>query len=279
MINRKIRYLFCQSTWIFLVIVAATQAYGQGDYDAGLASCEGIIIFPDPNLAAAVRDEIGLESGDITSEDVEELTFLHGEGRGISDLTNIHCLVNLEVADMIANNISDGGPMIPLTKLTDIVLSENAISDLSFLQSMTQVSYLDLNDNQISDLSPLTVLTNIGHLRLDNNQITNIAPLVENAGLGDGDDVDVRNNPLDCEDEQVLADIQALEDRGIDLENDCTDDYGTDTDTDNTDQGGGAGADSDAVPDEGGDSSCRFAQHGAEIQSAFLIRFLFNLFS
>jgi len=168
--------------------------------DGELASCDGIVTFPDPNLEAVVREHIDLETGNITNRDVETLTELFGEGRGIADLTNIHCLVNLEVADLIDNRISNGSPLSHLTKLQDLILDANEISDLTFLENLLVINYLQLEDNHITD----------------------IGPLVANSGLGEGDAVFIRGNPIDCNSPQVLADIQALKDRGAEVEDDCT---------------------------------------------------------
>lgn len=271
MLGKKTGHLLFQMTWALLITAAAARAYAEDGLDGGLSPCEGVITFPDPNLEAAVRDDIGLPTGEITAEDVASLEFLHGEGRGISDLTNIHCLPNLEVADLIDNAISDGSPLIPLAKLTDIVLSNNGVSDLSFLEGMTQVSYLDLDANQIADLSALAGLTDVRHLALEGNQITDIGPLVGNAGLGDGDDVDVRDNPLDCGDGQTLADIQELLDRNVDLRNDCVGDTDTETDTD-TGTGSLAGGDSGA-----GGGGC--AQAAPGIRGGSLLRLLVDMVS
>jgi PKD repeat protein len=111
-----------------------------------------IVIFPDPNLEAAVREAIGNLTGDIRQSDLDSLTSLDASNSSITDLTGLeHC-----------------------TSLTD----------------------LSLGDNQISDLSPLSGLISLTQLGLGHNQIGNIEPLVNNPGLGSGDWVDLRTNPL-----------------------------------------------------------------------------------
>ena len=66
--------------------------------------------------------------------------------------------------------------------------------------------------NQISEISPLAGLTSLTDLLLLDNQINDIAPLVANAGIGSGDTIDLRSNPLNKD--AILDHIPALEARG-----------------------------------------------------------------
>ena len=58
-------------------------------------------------------------------------------------------------------------------------------------------------------------------LDLQGNSIRDITPLVESEGIDTGDEVNVRDNPLDCEDPKTLENIAALEARGVTLLHDC----------------------------------------------------------
>ena len=87
-----------------------------------------------------------------------------------------------------------------------------------------QILYLD--NNQIQDISPLEGMPYIGewgkvpgwgeidiHLSLSYNQISDITPLVNNSGIGEGDVVDLRGNPLNAE--AICVHIPALQERGV----------------------------------------------------------------
>jgi len=89
-----------------------------------------------------------------------------------------------------------------------------------------RILYLD--NNRITNISALAVLTNIGehmggwrsirnrikiHLGLANNQIVDISPLVNNSGIGQGDAIDLKGNPLN--DEAYNIHIPALWERGV----------------------------------------------------------------
>jgi len=65
----------------------------------------------------------------------------------------------------------------------------------------------------------MTGLTNLEKLNLKDNQVTDLTPLVEisnNGGLGKGDEVRLKGNPLDLTPgSKACADIQALRDNGV----------------------------------------------------------------
>ncbi len=79
---------------------------------------------------------------------------------------------------------------------------------------------LGLSDNSISDVSALSELTNLEDLDLALNNISDIAPLVANMGLGSGDEVDVRRNPLSAT--SLNTYIPTLQNRGVDVRYDTS---------------------------------------------------------
>jgi len=84
-----------------------------GDYSitANFEQEENIMIFPDLNLEAAIREAIGKPKGPIYPSDLEGLTSLDAMERNISDHTGLeHC-----------------------TSLTELYLGYNQISDISAL--------------------------------------------------------------------------------------------------------------------------------------------------
>lgn len=111
------------------------------------ATTELPVIFPDPNLEAAIREAIDKPTGDIYPSDLQGLTTFYGWHKDITDLTG--------------------------------------------LEYCTDLAWLTFRNNQISDISPL----------------------VDNSGLGEGDTVDLRNNPLSSQ--SINLYIPQLQDRGI----------------------------------------------------------------
>ena len=63
-------------------------------------------------------------------------------------------------------------------------------------------------------------MTGLVELNLNSNQISDIGPLVDNAGIDDGDEVNIIENAFEC-DQEDLDDIDELESRGVNVQHDC----------------------------------------------------------
>jgi uncharacterized repeat protein (TIGR02543 family) len=142
-----------------------------------------VVVLPDPNLEAAIREAIGRPTGPIYESDLEGLTSLSATYRGITDLTGLEHCINLVSLDLRDNQISDISPLAGLTKLEWLDLSYNLISNISPLANLTNLKWLYLYNNLISNISPLANLTNLLYLYLHSNQISNISPLANLTNL------------------------------------------------------------------------------------------------
>ena len=143
------------------------------------------------------------------------LTWLSLDENQISDVSALSGLTNLTNLQLSNNLISDVSVLTNLTNLTYLHLSDNAISDVSALSNLNSLEALILSANVISDISTLSDLTNLTNLYLSRNNISDLSPLVANTGLGSGDEVDVRNNPLS--DTSLNTHIPALQNRGVNV--------------------------------------------------------------
>lgn len=139
------------------------------------------------------------------------------ENQGISNIGPLSGLTNLIELRLGANQISDLGPVAGLTGLTILTLHENEISDIEPLGGLANLTELSLRLNQVNDISPLAGLTNLSSLNLRFNQVSDISALISNPGLGDGDEVDLRDNPLNVFD---CPNILSLINRGVDVQYD-----------------------------------------------------------
>ena len=117
-------------------------------------------------------------------------------GNQVSDLTPLSALTNMSELALWDNNISDLASLSSLTNLRFLDLGGNLISGLAPLTRLTNLEGLGLSFNKVRDLAPLSALTSLRELDVSGNQINNIQPLVDNEGLGEGDVVDLRANPL-----------------------------------------------------------------------------------
>ncbi|MBA5942306.1 MAG: leucine-rich repeat domain-containing protein [Methanophagales archaeon] len=169
-----------------------------------------VVIFPDPNLEAAIREALGIPADvNIYRSDLERLTELRASNRGISDLTGLEYAVNLQ----------------------GLRLGWNQITDISPLSALTELRVLHLDRNQIADITPLSGLTKLGEvefewwlreregvkisLGLRHNEITKISALVANQGLSETDGIDLRGNPLSQDSHEIY--LPQLKARGVEV--------------------------------------------------------------
>jgi len=141
------------------------------------------IVFPDPNLDAAIRAELNKPNGTIFVDDVGRLKSLDASERDIIDIAGLEYCTNLETLDLSNNKIIDVSPLSELTKLKKLDLRINQINDVSPLSGLTHLTDLNLFKNQITDISPLSRLVNLETLELSDNQIDNISSLSELTNL------------------------------------------------------------------------------------------------
>ena len=186
--------------------------------------------------------ELTLEDSNISDisplSGLTNLTDLSLWGNSISDLSPLSGLTNLTDLTLGYNSILDLSPLLGLTNLTDLSLSDGEIVDISPLLGLTNLTALNLFNNTISDISAVSGLTNLTRLWLGGNSISNISavsgltnltelfisgnsisdlsPLVSNTGLGDGDWVDVKGNPLNTV--SINTHIPTLQSRGVAVE-------------------------------------------------------------
>ena len=147
------------------------------------------------------------------------LTELYLYDNDISAISAVSGLTNLTVLNLGGNNISDISAVSGLTNLTVLGLGGNSISDISAVISavagLTNLTVLGLGDNNISDISGISSLTNLTGLWLHGNSISDLSPLVASKGLGPGDKVDVRDNPLSYT--AIHTHIPILQSRGVEV--------------------------------------------------------------
>ena len=138
------------------------------------------VLIPDKNLAAVIREELGLASGEpITQLDMLLLKKLDAFNRQIANLTGIEHASYLQVLVLSYNQIRDITPLTHLKGLSQLHLNGIRISDIRALSGLTTLWSLYLSSNQISDITPLAHLKKLVHLGLNNNRISDITPLAK----------------------------------------------------------------------------------------------------
>ncbi|MDF7824613.1 hypothetical protein P4B35_11365 [Pontiellaceae bacterium B12227] len=191
----------------------ATFAYAE---DAGFFRVQSGIAAVDGITSSALRDEVKAQSTAIAPTnriydtelvDVVGMT-LPGTSFSISELSGFTNLDKLSLAD---SGISVLGDFSAVTNLTWLNLSGNQLSDLTPLSVLSDLEALNLDSNLVSNLSGIENLSHLRWLDLENNQLSDLSLVVANAangGLGDGDELWVRGNPLSV---AATNQIQTLE--------------------------------------------------------------------
>lgn len=95
-------------------------------------------------------------------------------------------------------------------------LTFGPVADLTGTEKAKSLEILIAGGNDIVDVSPLAGLTELRIVDLHNNDISDIAPLVRNAGLGAGDWINLRGNPLSRT--SIARHIPALLRRGVQVD-------------------------------------------------------------
>ena len=165
-----------------------------------------IVEIPDPNLERAIRQELGLSSEVLVTQqellrldkltvrdaEIEDLTGLEYATRvreiflqsnQVRDITPLRGLTDLEVLYLSGNPISDVSPLSGIVSLQRLDLAHIPIKDLSILSNLTQLEGLGLALCEITDVTPLENLTKLRFLDLTENQIVEIGPLANLTAL------------------------------------------------------------------------------------------------
>ena len=145
------------------------------------------IHIPDDNLAATIRETLGLPTDAvITADAMLDLTELEAPGKGIAALTGLEHAVNLTGLNLggtwvdrkrHTNPISDVSPLANLTQLTRLELESTDVSDVSPLANLTQLTSLGLGGTAVSDVSPLANLTQLTEMNLNSTDVSDVSPL------------------------------------------------------------------------------------------------------
>ncbi|MDE2998488.1 MAG: leucine-rich repeat domain-containing protein [Gemmatimonadota bacterium] len=174
-----------------------------------VSALAGLINLTHLNLNNTVSDVSALAG-------LSNLTWLYLNDNSISNISALSGLTKLRFLFLANNNITNVSTLSGLTELTYLSLLNNSLSDVSPLSGLTNLTDLELQNNSITELSPLSGLTNLTRLFLHSNSISDLSPLVANTGLGVGDWVNLKVNPLSSTSRNTH--IPTLQRRGVKVE-------------------------------------------------------------
>ena len=113
------------------------------------------VTFFSPEFEQGIREYLELdEEAVIQQSQLETITELSLSGRGISDISDVVYLPNLQTLDLSSNNISDLSPLLVLEKLRTLNLSDNGLEQVDILRFVrTDLLTVFLAHNRISDFT------------------------------------------------------------------------------------------------------------------------------
>ena len=175
------------------------------------------VVFADPNLEAAVRDQLGILGGELTTADLATLTSLDAGGRSITNLSGLEAAVNLEWLRLADNRgIQSFEPLTYLSALNVLIADGCGLSDLGGIARLTRLGELNAANNLVQDLSPLRSLSRLYYLWADRNHFAVIDPLLDLPALSE---VNVEANHLDTNATSAAWNvITNLVDRGVNVD-------------------------------------------------------------
>ena len=149
------------------------------------------VSIPDPNLAAAIREQLVLTPNEpVTTISILGLFKLEAPNRGIKSLTGLEHAVNLKEVDVGGGNaISDFSALEKLTNLEELNLSRmSGLQDVSALAHLKNLKTLNLSRTDV-DVSTLATLTNLEVLHFGYTGVSDVSALasltnLEVLGLG-----------------------------------------------------------------------------------------------
>ena len=182
-------------------------------YSLCIAAHAQVVDVPDPNLRAAIREELRLPPGNrITKEDMLRLEGLGAARRDIMLLTGLEHATNLTSLSLWGNPLSELAPIANLQSLTYLDIAACSISDITALSNLINLTGLNVRFNQIVDVSPVKNLTNLVSLRLEGNRIVDVTPLANLTQLTELYLSD--NHILDIRPLANLVELETLDIRG-----------------------------------------------------------------
>lgn len=184
---------------VFLSILLITScSFGSTEEEKIIdPNVEVVVNFEDENLEQYIREQLEIETGDITSFDMKNLKFLIINRVKVNNLIGLEYASELKELILINQTIDSLTPIKNLSKLENLSLnsvaikklpiefnenvnlkalslSGNKITDVAFLKHMNNLEFLAISDTNLENIEDLQNLINLKQLTLSRNKIKKI---------------------------------------------------------------------------------------------------------
>ncbi|MDB6027170.1 MAG: hypothetical protein JWM68_3393 [Verrucomicrobiales bacterium] len=133
------------------------------------------VSIPDPGLNAAIRDALQKPVGQLTQQDMLELTTLSAQGRNVKSIEGLKTARNLSLLNLRLNHLTNFALPAELTNLTVLDVSLNGMTTCSFPNGLSNLVALSLEGNALTNVTLPIGFKKLNSLDLNNNQITSFS--------------------------------------------------------------------------------------------------------
>jgi internalin A len=141
----------------------------------GFTAAAQVVSIPDSGLNAAIRQTLQKPTGQLTPQDLLNLTELDASGRRVSSLVGLEAARNLIVLELQSNSLTNLTLPSVLTKLSVLDLSFNPLTNCALPVGLTNLTELAIEETGLTTLTLPADLTRLIDLDLFGNRLTNLA--------------------------------------------------------------------------------------------------------
>ncbi len=132
------------------------------------------VSIPDPGLEAAIRVELQLPFGPLTTQDLLTLTNLNASSRNISSIEGLEAARNLMTLNLQVNRLTSFSLPSDLTRLISLNVSANPLTNVLLPNGLTNLTTLILEGDGLAALALPGDLPNLRTLDVDDNELTTL---------------------------------------------------------------------------------------------------------
>ena len=132
------------------------------------------VAIPDPGLEAAIRAELQIPFGPLTTQDLLTLTNLNASSRNISSIEGLEPARNLVALNLQVNRLTSFSLPSELHRLLSLNVSANPLTNFLLPNGLTNLTTLILEGDGLAAFALPGDLPNLRTLNVDDNELTTL---------------------------------------------------------------------------------------------------------